>query len=186
MILAAVGLICGAAMADDISGTIKAGIALTHAGSGTASTLTESLSDPWKWGNTTSIIGTNGSATGLGKLYVTSATIVGSGTNSLDFYGSLTDSFGVALNFSKIKLLFAAPSNSMATVQTVTIRPAAANGFTNWTDSVVGVTIRCGGAMILAAPDAVGYVVSNGVCDAMEVVNNSTNAATVKIVIAGE
>lgn len=185
-ILAAVGMVCGmaAVMADDISGTIKAGISISHAGSGTASTLTETLSDPWKWGASTAIIGTNGAATGLSKLYVSDATIAASGTNTLDLYGALTDSFGVAVNLARVKLLLIAPANAMAG-QSVTLRAAAANGLTNALDAT-GVSVLCGGAFFLAAPTAIGYTVSNGVCDTIEVINDSTNAATCKVIIAGE
>jgi len=175
---------CAGGWADDITGTIKAGISLTHAGSGTASTLTETLTDPWKWGNTSAIIGTNGSATGLSVLYVANPTIAATGTNSLDLYGVLVDSFGSTVNMLKVKLLLIAPSNSMAG-QSVTFRASAANGMTN-AIGVAGTTVQCGGAFLLAAPTAAGYTVSNGVCDSVEIVNDSTNAAGCKIIIAGE
>jgi hypothetical protein len=181
---ALVAALCCTVLSDDISGTIKAGISINHSGSGTASTLTETLSDPWKWGTSTAIIGTNGSATGLSRLYVASASIVAAGTNTLDLYGALTDSFGAAFSLARVKLVLIAPSNSIA-AQTVTLRAAAANGLTNALDAT-GVSVRCGGTFFLAAPDAIGYSVSNGVCDTIEVINDSTNAATCKIIIAGE
>jgi hypothetical protein len=174
----------GIILADDISGTIKAGISISHAGSGTASTLTETLSDPWKWGTSTAIIGTNGSATGLSKLYVSDATIAGSGTNTLDLYGALTDSFGVAVNLARVKLILIAPANTMAG-QSVTLGASASNGMTNALPAS-GNSVLCGGAFFLAGPTAIGYSVSNGVCDTIQIVNDSTNAATCKVIVAGE
>jgi len=175
---------CGIAVAaSTIAGRLNISSTITHTG-GTASTLTEELGTLYAWGGNLGTLGTNGSATGLSKLYVASASIVATGTNTLDLYGALTDSFGAAFNLARVKLILVAPSNSMAG-QTITFRAAAANGLTNALDAT-GVSVRCGGTFFLAAPDAIGYTVSNGVCDTIEIVNDSTNAAVVKVIIAGE
>jgi hypothetical protein len=175
---------CGIAIgASAISGRLYVLSTVTHT-SGTASTLTEELGNPWYWGGGIGTLGTNGSATGLSKLYVSDATIAASGTNTIDLYGALTDSFGATVNMSKVKLLLIAPSNAMAG-QSVTLRASASNGMTNALPAS-GNSVLCGGAFFLAAPTAIGYSVSNGVCDTIEVINDSTNAATVKVIIAGE
>jgi hypothetical protein len=178
--------LCGVVMADEISGNIKIAASLTHLGSVTASTLTETLSDPWLWSGATARLGTNGAATGLSKIYAVESAIAGSGTNNLDLYGTMLDSFGATVNMIKVKLMFVSFSNSMASAS-VTLSPGASAGFTNWNDgATAGVKIRSGGAFFLAAPDATGYPVSNGVCDALQVVNGSTNAGSVKVIIAGD
>jgi hypothetical protein len=178
--------LCGMAWADDISGNIKIAASLTHLGSVTASTLTETLSDPWLWATSTARVGTNGAATGLTKIYAAETAIAAGGTNALDLYGTLLDSFGATVNMAKVKLMFLSFSNSM-TSASVTLAPGAANGFTNWNDgATAGVKISAGGAFFLAAPNAVGYPVSDGGCDALQVVNNATNAGSVKVIIAGD
>ena len=184
-ILAAVGMVCGCAvMADDIRGTIKTAVSLTHISGATASTVYETISDPWTWGATSANVGTNGAANDLNMVYISNATIAGSGTNTLDLYGTLLDSFGATLNFARIKLLIVAPTNAMAG-QSVTLLASAANGMTNALPAT-GNPVLCGGVFFLAAPTAIGYTVSNGVCDVIDIRNDSTNAAVVKVVIAGE
>jgi len=87
---------------------------------------------------------------------------------------------------SKVKLIFVSFSNSMASAS-VTLAPGVSGGFTNWNDgATAGVKISAGGAFFLAAPTATGYPVSDAVCDALQLVNNSTNAGSVKVIIAGE
>lgn len=184
--LITIAAMCGSAWADDISGNIKIAATMTHLGSVTASTLTETLSDPWLWAGTTARIGTNGAATGLTRIYASETAIAASGTNALDLYGTLLDSFGATVNLSKVKLMFVSFSNSMASAS-VTLAPGVAAGFTNWNDgATAGVKISAGGAFFLAAPNATGYPVSNTACDALQLVNNSTNAGSVKVIIAGD
>jgi hypothetical protein len=185
-VLITIAALCGAAWADDISGTVKVSTSLTHLGSPTASTLTETLSDPWLWAGTTARLGTNGAATGLTRIYAAETAIGAGGTNALDLYGTLLDSFGAAINMAKVKLMFVSYSNAMASA-TVTLAPGAAAGFTNWNSGLTeGVKISAGGAFFLAAPNATGYPVSNTACDALQLVNNSTNAGSVKVIIAGD
>lgn len=170
-------------LADTITGEIKLSTAITHTGSGTASTLTETITDPWKWGSSTAFIGTNGSATGLSRVYVSSTSIAGSGTNTVDLFSSTLDSFGSVLAFSSVKFIWFAPSNTASS--TMTIRPALSSGFTNWTESASGNKVRSGGLLSIMAPDAGGYSVSDGVCDSIIIVNGSTNAGSYVLFVGG-
>ena len=170
-------------LADTITGEIKLSAAITHTGSATASSLTETISDPWKWGASTAFMGTNGSPTGLSRIYVSSTTIAGSGTNTIDLYSSTLDSFGSPLAFSAVKFIWFAPSNT--TSSSMTILPASSAGFTNWTESTTGNKIRSGGLLAIMAPDAGGYAVSNGACDSISIINGSTNSGSYVLFVGG-
>lgn len=171
------------ARGDTITGNLMLHSTIIHQG-GSASRLTESLGTLWYWDGATGALGTNGQATYLSTIYVANVSIAGGETNTLDLSGTLNNSFGQTVNLSAVKLLFVAPTAPEA--GTVTVRPAASAGWTNWCDAVEGVNVRIGGALMLAAPDLVGYPVSNGVSDTLEIVNNTTNTASVKIIVAGE
>lgn len=172
--------------ADNITGRIRINPAITHTGTGTASTLTEVLENTYQW-NGTAIIGTNGSAAGLNKLWVYSGTIGGGATQSFDLAGGVTNSFGATLTFSRVKLMQICPSNSMANPQTVLLRPAHANGFASWQSGTNdGQRVFAGGAWAVMAPTTNAYAVTAGTGDLLEIVNESTNAASYFLYIAGE
>ena len=170
-------------LADTIDGTIKLSVSLAHAGTNTISSLSESVTDPWRWSGSTSSIDTNGSETGMTKLYLQAGSVVSLGTNTIDLYSATVDSFGNALAFSRVKFIWFCPSN--APYQSMTIRPATSSGLTNWTEGTSGVKVQSGGIFAYMVPNTNAIVVSNGTCDSLEIVNNVTNAGTYSLYIGG-
>lgn len=171
--------------ADTIEGNIKIATLMTHYGGSGASTLTESLSDPWLWAGTSGAIGTNGSAEGLTRLYIVVSNIVAGGTNTHDLYGTSVDSFGQSVTFSKVKFIWFCPSNAVG--YSMAMRPAESAGLTNWLADVTnGVVVQHKGALALMAPNATAYAVSNGVCDSITVVNSWTNTGRYTLYFGGE
>ena len=172
--------------ADNITGRIRVAPNLTHTGTGSASTLTEVLSDSYLWAET-GIVGTNGSAAGLNKLWVYSGSLAGGATNTFDLAGGVTNSFGQVLTFAHVKFLLLAPSNSMAVAQSVLLQPAPANGWGSWMSTTTSAArVYSGGAWAVFAPCTNAYAVTAGTGDLIDIINESTNAATYRLYIAGE
>ncbi len=190
IIIAAIAAIAAMAHADSISGRLRINSSVVHSNNAAGSTITETIDNPWYWNGGDGDIGTNGAASDINYIYVAKPTLASTYTQTLDLAGSLTDSFGATLTFTKVKLIVVAPTNAAGVAgaaDTITVRPAAANGATNWIAAgSSGVTVRHGGVLMLASPDATGYGVVATSGDILEIVNNSTNAAYTKIIIAGE
>jgi hypothetical protein len=175
------------ARAEDITGVIRLNPSITHSGTGAASTLTETIGDVWRWGGGSGVIGTNGSAAGLNKLWVYSGSLAGGATNTFDLAGGVTNSFGQVLTFARVKFLLLAPSNSMTTAQSVLLQPAPANGWGSWQSTTTSAArVYSGGAWAVFAPCTNAYAVTAGTGDLIDIINESTNAATYRLYIAGE
>jgi hypothetical protein len=171
---------------DNITGRIRILPNLTHTGTAGASTLTEVLENTYEWAGT-AIVGTNGSAAGMSKLWVYGGTISGGATQSFDLAGGVTNSFGATLTFARVKMMVLCPSNSMAVAQSVLLRPAPANGFASWQSGTNdGARVFSGGAWAVMAPQTNAYAVTAGTGDLLEIANESTNAATYRLYIGGE
>jgi hypothetical protein len=185
--LVAAGVLAVVAFADEISGTIRFNPSILHEGVGVASTISETVTDIWRWGGTSASIGTNGSAAGMSKLWVYGGTISGGATQSFDLAGGVTNSFGATLTFARVKMMVLCPSNSMAVAQSVLLRPAPANGFASWQSGTNdGARVFSGGAWAVMAPQTNAYAVTPGTGDLLEIANESTNAATYRLYIGGE
>jgi hypothetical protein len=184
-ILITMATLCGISLADDISGSIKLAVSLAHAGTNTISSLSESVTDPWKWGGENPVIGTNGSETGMTRIYLQAGSVSSLGTNTIDLYSATVDSFGNALAFAKVKFIWFCPTIATAPYQSLVIRPATANGLTNWTDGTSGVKVQSGGVFAYMVPNTNAIAVVNGSCDSLEIVNTVTNAGTYSIYIGG-
>lgn len=185
--LAVTTVLAIASFADEISGTIRFNPSIVHEGAGSASTLSETITDVWRWNGTSASIGTNGTASDLTAIYAAvSNNMPGGATNTVDLSGAVNDSFGNPLNMTRVKLFVFVPTNAANQAATFTIRPAASAGFTNWCNDAGGVIIPCGGIMKLANPTTNWWPVTGGACDSLEIVNNATNAGGYKLIIAGE
>jgi len=177
--------LAGILYADTISGKIAVKTStVTHTGTSLASTLTEYLPDAFLWAGDSDTIGGTGTASYVSRLLVSSSTIAASGTNTIDLYGAVLDSFAQTANFVRVKGFIFTPTNTVAAPQI--IRPAGSAGFTNWTESTSGVSVRSGGCFVYFAPDTNGLPVSNAVCDSVEIVNTGTNAGGYRIYWFGE
>jgi hypothetical protein len=174
------------AAANEISGTIKVDARLEHVSPSTASEITETIATPYKWAGT-GLLGTNGTAAGMTTIYAATLSIPATGTNALDLAGTLFDSFGATVNLARVKFMVFAPSNSMTAAQSVIVRPAGANGFATWaSDSNATVRVWSGGCFAFFCPTTNAPAVTAGTGDMLEIVNESTNAATCKVIIGGQ
>jgi hypothetical protein len=128
---------------------------------------------------------TNGTGAGqIDKLWADTRTT--SGNDDLDVNGAaITDEFGGALAFARVKFLFVKAAD--ANVGNVLVGAAAANGlispFGSATDKLV---LRPGAAALVAAgsADATGYVSTAATADILRVAA-STGSVTYDIVIGG-
>jgi len=177
--------LCITTLADDIGGTIKLAVSLAHGGTNTISSLSESVTDPWKWAGGNSNIGTNGSESGMTRLYLQSGTLTSFGTNTIDLQSATVDSFGNALAFTKVKFIWFCPTIATAPYQSLIIRPATAAGLTNWTESTSGVKVQSGGVFAYMTPNTNAIAVAAGACDSLEIVNTVTNSASYSLYIGG-
>ena len=97
---------------------------------------------------------------------------------TLDLSGSLTDDFGDTLAFARIKGIIIA-LNTTTAGYTLEIGGAASNQFA----AIVGdgasdkIIVRAGGFLILWAPDATAYAVTNSASDLLKI--NNPNAASI-------
>jgi hypothetical protein len=116
------------------------------------------------------------------RIWSDSRTIAGSATDSLDLAGSLTDPFGAALTFARIKgLIVAAP---LANTTDVRITRPASNAVPLL--SAAGyIPVKPGGLFVWFDPSAAGVVVTAGTGDLLDMVNSGATAATYDVVIIG-
>lgn len=127
--------------------------------------------------------------TGLNKAqkrWSDTRTLAASASENLDLYGSLTDAFGVVINFIRIKGLYVAadPTNT----NDVLVGGAAANQFTNWVSDVTDIVrVKPGGFFLTVAPDAVAFAVTSGTGDQLKVANAGAGTpVNYDIILIGE
>jgi hypothetical protein len=180
------------ALADDITGSIKIAPNLTHSGAGSASTLTETISDVWKWAGTSATVGTGTTATAISKMYVVVSNGIPAGaTNTVDLYGGVYDSFGTLFSPSQVKGFIFCPTNSLSVLtngyQSMLIRPSSANGWATWMSTTTSaIRVKAGGMFALMAPCTNAYAVTATTGDLLETVNESTNACGYSLYILAE
>lgn len=129
-----------------------------------------------------------GSGTGVNqadKLYSATRTLAASASEDLDLAGVLVDAFGGTITLARVKALMirAAAGNT----NNVVVGGASSNGFISWVGGATHtVTVRPGGVLFLAAPDAVAYAVTAATADLLHVANSGgTTGVTYDVVIIG-
>ena len=173
---AAALLVCGTliASAESFSGNLLVRPQWTHTKT-TATTSSEAFPSLYILTTTS---GTN--AYQMNQVWSSQRTLTASATETNNLAGGIVNAFGTTLTMAEVRFIsiFAATGN----VDTITIGGAAANVFSTWLgDPSDTVTLRPGGYLLLAAPDATGYAVStNG---NLRVTNNGTNSVTYDIYI---
>lgn len=120
------------------------------------------------------------------RIYSSAARPLAASTSEdLDLAGVLTDPLGAVLTFARIKEIFirAAANN----VNNVIVGGAGSNGFISWVGGAAHtVTVRPGGFMHLAAPDATAYVVTPATADLLHIANGGAGTGiTYDVVIIG-
>jgi hypothetical protein len=129
-------------------------------------------------------------ADGLGanqatNIFSDQRTLAASANESLDLNGVLLNAFGQVINFTKVKLLaiFAAAANT----NDVIVGGAASNGFISPFGGATHTnTIKPGGCLIMAAPDANGLAVVAATGDLLKIANSGAGTSiTYDIVVIG-
>lgn len=118
------------------------------------------------------------------KVWSDQRQVAASATDSIDLAGSLTDPFGAALSFARIKLLVvtAAANNTNNVVIT---RPAS-NGVPLFSAAGDAIPVRPGGVFVWACSDATGVAVTAGTGDLLDFVNSGAGSSvTYDVVIVG-
>lgn len=128
---------------------------------------------------------TNGTLAGQAdKVWSNQSLIAASGTDTIDLAGALTDPFGAALTFARIKLVMviAATGNTNNVVLT---RPAS-NGVPIFSAAGDACSVRPGGVFLWACTDATGVAVTAGTGDLLDIVNSAGGTSvTYDVVIIG-
>lgn len=119
------------------------------------------------------------------KIYFVAGTLAASGSTTYDL-GALTDVFGNAIDFNRIKVMQLKNTTAVTVTGAVLqVGAAASNPFVNWvgnTDDIVNV--RANGVLFLSAPDATAYSVGSGVN--LKLVNASgATSASFSLVLVG-
>jgi hypothetical protein len=119
---------------------------------------------------------TLGSGTGAGKadkVYQGRRTLAASATEDLDLAGVLTDAFGAAITFVKVKGLFIAASAS--NTNSVVLGNATSNAWATLLNATGTVTLRPGAALgfIAGTAESAAYSVTASTGDILKVANSA-------------
>lgn len=110
------------------------------------------------------------------KVWSDRRTLADGASESLDLAGGLTDAFGAAITFTKIKGIVI---KNRSTTQTLAVGGAASSQFINWVaNSSDIVNIPPGGFLALTAPGAAGFAVTAGTGDLLKIANGAAGQAT--------
>jgi len=111
-------------------------------------------------------------------------TLAASANESLDLAGGLTDAFGQAITFTKIKAI--AIKAAAGNTNNVEVGGAASNAFLLFKDATDVLPVRPGGMALIVAPDAAGIAVTAGTGDLLKVANSGGGTGvTYQIAILG-
>lgn len=137
---------------------------------------------------------TNGTGASAARyMYAATLTISASSSTNLDLAGTLTDLWGNTITFTKVKVIYVKNTTTTAATS-IRVGGATSAGFANWIGSAGTfntdapyVSVRNGGAFLLACTDATGYAVTATTADILKITNDDSGAsATVDVFIAGE
>ena len=125
------------------------------------------------------------------ELYQGIRTLSPSANETINLYGGLTDPFGNAIDFARVKSitfeLFNQSQGAAASASAIVWEGGASDP---WVGPLGGTTpsnqILSGGASAHFSPSATGWVVTNGSVENIKVVNSdASNAATYRLTIVG-
>jgi hypothetical protein len=118
------------------------------------------------------------SGTGSGqadRVWADTRTLAASATEDLDLAGVLTDAFGATITFARVKGLIVAAS--AANTNNVVLGNVT-NGVVGWFGAATHtISVRPGGLLVLAAPDATAYAITAGTADLLHVANSSSGTS---------
>jgi hypothetical protein len=122
----------------------------------------------------------SGTAAGMAdRMYAATRTIVASSNEDLDLAGVLLDSFGSAITFARVKMLYI--KAALTNVNNVVVGAAAATQWATLFNAAGTTTLRPGaGAVWFADPaDATAYAVGAGASDFLRVANSGAGTSVV-------
>ncbi|MBB2914856.1 hypothetical protein FHS43_006168 [Streptosporangium becharense] len=126
---------------------------------------------------------TDGAGAGqANRLWSDTRTVGPSATDSIDLAGSLTDPFGAALTFARIKAVLVAAA--LANVTEVRVTRPASNAVP-LLSAAAYLPVKPGGVFLWFDPSAAGVPVTAGTGDLLDMVNSGATAATYDVVIIG-
>lgn len=125
------------------------------------------------------------SANQANRIWTDRRTLSASATENLDLAASLTDAFGSAITFARVRALIVAAAEG--NTNNVLVGGDVTNTFLTWVvaedDAVV---VRPGGLFALIAPDTTGYVVTATTGDLLKITNSAgSTGVTYDIAIIG-
>lgn len=177
-VIAAVAGITRAVFADTVTGTMIVNPNITHTSTG-ASALKETVTELFTWRYSTNA---NDQIT---KIYVQTNMLNGSSNIVYDLSGSLSDSFGQPVSFTKVRVLAVLTTNS--NYGAIGVGGAASNQWATWLgDTNDIVSVLPGSLLFIASPTTNGYAVSNAVSDLLSITNFTASNAYYSIIIGGE
>lgn len=133
-----------------------------------------------------SVAWSNGTGNGQAdKLWTDQRTLTASANEDLDLAGGLTDAFGAAITFARIKMILVVAA--AANTNNVVIGAAASNAFVGpFGAATHTIHVRPDGMAVLACKDATGWAVTGGTGDLLRVANSAgSTSVTYDIAILG-
>lgn len=125
----------------------------------------------------------NGAGAGAAdRIFLDTRTVTASSTDSLDLAGSLTDPFGAALTFARIKGLIVVARATNVTDIRIT-RPAS--NAVPLLSAAAYIAVRPGGLFVWMDPSAAGVVVTPATGDLLDMVNSGATDAVYNIAVIG-
>jgi len=136
------------------------------------------LSRSFSWGDGTAAESAN-------RVWSDRRTLAASATEDLDLAGVLTDAFGTAITFAKVRALIVAASSG--NTNNVLLGGVSAGLSTIIQPAATGiVVVRPGGLVAFIAPDTTGYAVTATTADLLHVANSAgSTSVTYDIAIVG-
>lgn len=111
-------------------------------------------------------------------LWTDTRTLTASSTENLDLAGGLIDPFGVIIAFARVRAMVIAADPGNA--NTVVVGGAASNAWATWLGGTTPtVTVRPGGLLVVAAPDATGFTVAGATGDILKVANGGGGTSVI-------
>lgn len=119
------------------------------------------------------------------RIFSDQRTLAASASEDLDLAGVLTDAFGAAITFARIKGLII--SAASANTNNLVVGGHATAAFASWVGAAAHtLTVRPGGLLALTAPDATAYAVTAGTADILKIANSGAGSSvTYDIVVIG-
>lgn len=137
-----------------------------------ASTASGPIDADW-----TTLLSSGTGANQASNIYTARRTLASGATENLDLYGSLTNAFGVTLNFTKIKAIMVKADS--ANTNDVQVQRASSNGVPLFMAASDGVQLRPGAWFVYVQPDSSGIAVTSGTGDILTFTNSTTGSSVI-------